>query len=180
MVYWITNILSADFILIIDIWNNWVKLIRSTNHYATWIFSCQKTQLSYKDLVVYLKTRSFSQKWVARLVLKTPYSRLGPMQDLMVIVMFWLGDSETKTLWNQSYPPHWYQQTLVTKTVFWCFPITFVLCFSLLLSYPLNNNGDNVKNSVFKSKINGIFNYKNVEYGFHFNNKHMKKSSQID
>ena len=36
------------------------------------------------------------------------------------------------------------------------------------------------KNGRSRSKINGIFNNKNNEYGFHFNNIHMKQSSQIN
>ena len=96
--YWITKIISTAFIIIIYIWKNLVKLIKSTYHCVTWLFSHQKTKIKYKDLVMRPKQEAASGNDIASLALKTPWLRLGHLQDWMVTVIFFLSGCVTANL----------------------------------------------------------------------------------
>ena len=56
----------------------------------------------------------------------------------------------------------------------------FCIIFFFIVVISFEKNDNNVKNGIFKGKINGILNNKNYEYDFNFNSRLMKNSIQIN
>ena len=102
-----------------------------------------KFNIKYKYLVVQPIQKAAPESDIAKLVPKTPRSWLCYILDLMGTVMLYLSDSETNYSQKYVHLPYCNQQPIVTKQVFQCSPLTFVLRFYLLYSYPSNNNGYN-------------------------------------
>ena len=87
--------MSTTLILLVNVIKNQLKLNKRTYHYVTWFFSHQIIQIKEKHLVMRPKKKALLGSEIAGLVLKTPRSHMGPMQDWLDTVLLWISYCET-------------------------------------------------------------------------------------